>query len=148
MAIHIEAAQEADLNTLASLWRDKMLLADPTRAVNCKSKMAHMTALLAKPQSALLLLAREDAEIVGYISADFAETAIVDDLTLDLHRRSPEAGRLLVNAAIARAIERNYRCLIARLERPTAVERAFWIASGAHKINSPEQGLETYCLTF
>jgi hypothetical protein len=72
----------------------------------------------------------------------------VDDLTLDLHRRSPEAGRLLVNAAIARAIERNYRCLIARLERPTAVERAFWIASGAHKINSPEQGLETYCLTF
>lgn len=148
MAIRIEAAQEADLPALSSLWRDKMLLANPARAANCKSKMARMISLLADGHSARLLVAREDSAIVGYIAAYLAETVVVEDLTLDMHRHCAEAGRLLVDAVIAWAVDGGHHHLIVHLYRPSAVERAFWIALQAKRISAPEQRLEAYCLTF
>lgn len=148
MSLRVEPAQQADLQTLAALWCEKMLLVTPVRATDCMSKLAHLTSLLASARPGLVLVVRDGDEIAGYVTAYLADTGVVvDDLTLDTHQMRAQAARMLVHAVTEWASERQQRRLVVRMQQITAVEQAFWLSLGAVMTAVPEQGTVEYWLT-
>ena len=134
--ITIEKLFPEDVSRLVPLVRDYWAFEGITEFDESKAA-GLMADLLADASRGLVLAAKNDADIVGYLVGVYVFSleyggliSELDELYVDPGYRGKRVGYLLVSAAETHAIREKCKCISLQISRSNAAAKSFYLANG------------------